>query len=86
LTVDLEPPSLTLEVLYKIPFDKFRFSVITFEHDSYRGTEVLVESRKIFEKHNYKLVINNVNRQEDWWIDNTLDFNWGEIYPGQNYQ
>ena len=86
LTIDLEPPAVTLDVLYKIPFDKFRFSVITFEHDSYRDPNVIRKSIEIFNSYDYKLVASNVNRQEDWWIDFTLDYEWGKIYPGKNYQ
>jgi len=73
LSMDLEPPSLTLEALHKLPLNKYRFSVITFEHDLYRGNlHLLQESRKIFNSHNYKLVVDNINNQEDWWIDKTL--------------
>jgi len=70
LSMDLEPPSITLEVLKKIPLDKYRFSVITFEHDLYRNNQhLLEESRNIFENYNYKLAVSNINNQEDWWID-----------------
>lgn len=86
LTVDLEPPSVTLDVLYKIPFEKFRFSVITFEHDSYRDSNVIIKSREIFNSYNYKLIVDNVNRQEDWWIDSTLNYDWGKVFNGKNYQ
>lgn len=78
LSVDLEPPIITLEALRKIPFDKFRFSVITFEHDMYRQDPghdkdrlyTMKESRKLLSNNNYKLVF--ANMQEDWWIDYTL--------------
>lgn len=36
LSLDLEPPHLTLECLKKIPFYKYTFNVITFEIDKYR--------------------------------------------------
>ena len=71
LDVDLEPPSLTLEVLFKIIINsKYRFSTIIFEHDSWReSTHLLKTSRQLLERHGYILVADNVNNQEDWWID-----------------
>jgi hypothetical protein len=76
LSMDLEPPSLTLDVLYKIPIDKYRFSVITYEHDYYRGNEnILEKSREYFIKNNYSLVGSNIGNQEDWWIDSTFNYN-----------
>lgn len=36
LSLDLEPPQLTMDVLYKLPWDKYRPKVIAFEPDSYR--------------------------------------------------
>ena len=73
LSVDLEPPSLTLEVLFKlITHTKHRFSTITFEHDSWREAEhILKTSRQLLERYGYVLVADNVNNQEDWWIDGT---------------
>jgi hypothetical protein len=74
LSMDLEPPEITLQALYKLPLDKFRFSVITFEHDFYRNNLHLLEaSREHFNKFNYKLVVSNIANQEDWWIDSTLN-------------
>ena len=35
LQVDCEPPATTYYILTKIPFDKIKFSVITYEHDHY---------------------------------------------------
>lgn len=78
LSVDIEPPILTLKALLNIPFDKFKFSVITFEHDSYRDDNghtfdkqyTMRESREFLTHHGYKLVF--ANMQEDWWIDPTI--------------
>lgn len=78
LSVDLEPPIVTLEALRRVPFDKFRFSVITFEHDMYRKDNghdlgqlyTLEESRKLLSDKGYKLVFTNM--QEDWWVDSVL--------------
>jgi len=73
LSIDLEPPSLTLEVLFKLFTNtKQRFSAITFEHDYWREAEhILKASRQLLERYGYILVADNVNNQEDWWIDGT---------------
>lgn len=75
---DLEPPLLTLEVLKKFPFDKYKFRVVTFEHDYYRGFNTLNPSREFFLKHGYRKIkaevmfkfdfTNSINMSEDWWI------------------
>jgi hypothetical protein len=75
LSVDLEPPILTLELLRVLPFDLCRYSVITYEHDYYRPDPghnedqayTLRESRNIFDSNGYGLVF--ANQQEDWWVD-----------------
>tara|TARA_R110000824_G_scaffold356846_1_gene544109 strand:- start:232 stop:909 length:678 start_codon:yes stop_codon:yes gene_type:complete len=41
LSMDLEPAELTLECLYKIPFDKYKFKTITFETDRFREEQDL---------------------------------------------
>lgn len=74
LSLDLEPASVTMSALKNIPFDKIEFSVITFEHDSYRfGNQYRDESREIFSKHGYKLLVsdvsNNFNIYEDWYFN-----------------
>lgn len=78
LSVDIEPPILTLKALQKVPLDKFRFSVITFEHDMYRtdnGHEfdqqyTMRTSRELLSSHGYSLIF--ANMQEDWWVDGTI--------------
>lgn len=72
-SLDLEPPILTLEILFKvITSTKHRFSIITFEHDAWRGYEhILKTSRELLESHDYQLVVDNINNQEDWYIDKT---------------
>ena len=83
-TFDLEPPLVTLEVLRKIPFDKYKFGVITFEHDFYRGFDTVKPSREIFIKNGYRKmkktymegITSNMEKNknttiwlaEDWWI------------------
>jgi hypothetical protein len=75
LQVDCEPPSVSFEILKMIPFDKFKFAVITFEHDYYADLEKTIrdESRTYLESKGYVLVIGNVSMNdfcpyEDWWV------------------
>ena len=71
MSIDLEPPDLTLECLYSIPFDKYKFRCITFETDSTRnigmGGPLRVKiSRDFFESKGYDLVESNV--QDDYYV------------------
>lgn len=75
LQVDCEPPSVTYEILTKIPFDKYRFAVITFEHDYYADlTKIYREkSREFLTEKGYVLVGSNISPNtecpyEDWWV------------------
>lgn len=75
LQLDIEPPRNTYEALLSIPFDKYNFAVITYEHDyyvdltrSYRD-----KSRDYLEAKGYQLVIPNISPDEnspfeDWWV------------------
>ena len=77
LSLDLEPPEVTLECLKTIPFDRLRFSVITFEHDAYRAAEtVRAPSREIFEQQGYVRVCSNIRVNgyvfEDWYCNPDL--------------
>ena len=67
LSIDLEPPEVTLEVLKKLPYNKYRFNVITFEHDYYRNTNTLIPSREFLTNLGYFLE-KTVNNQEDWYV------------------
>lgn len=77
---DLEPPLLTLDVLKKIPFNKYKFKIVTFEHDAYRDFDTVIPSRKIFFENGYRRIkpeITNiywkqVSAAEDWWINPDL--------------
>jgi homoserine trans-succinylase len=74
LQIDIDPALQSLEALKLIPFEKYKFSVITFEHDRYRANrQIARESRKLLKGFGYKLIVKNVNSQklkpfEDWWI------------------
>ena len=69
LSLDLEPPDLTLECLYKIPFHEYVFNAITFETDEYRedGQRRTQESRKYLQGLGYNL-IGCINRQDDLYV------------------
>lgn len=75
LQLDCEPPENTLKILLSIPFEKYRFAVITFEHDyfcDFNGT-VREKSRAILHSHGYELVVSDVapddrGTYEDWWV------------------
>jgi hypothetical protein len=74
LSLDLEPPNLTLECLYKIPFDKYIFNVITFETDHYREDfrhfEIQRLSREYLSGKGY-VFLQEIG-QDDLWIHNSL--------------
>ena len=74
LSVDCEPSYNTLKSLLQFPLDRYRCSVITFEHDFYAdGSDILNKSREYLTDKGYQLVCSNVcnvaNPFEDWWID-----------------
>lgn len=74
LSVDIDPAENTYSALIKCPFESYRFSVITFEHDAYAsGTEYMALSRNFLVSHGYQLVVSNVKcfgrDFEDWWVD-----------------
>ena len=74
LSLDLEPPEVTLECLKTIPFDLVEFSVITFEHDAYRAGDVVrTPSRKLLEESGYFRICSDVKVNglefEDWYYN-----------------
>ena len=73
LSVDLEPPEITFEALKIIPFDKYKFNVITFETDYYRCKTTRIPSRELLMSHGYKLLHEDVKSQEDWYIHESLN-------------
>lgn len=76
LSLDIEPPSQTLECLKKLPLDCYRFSVISYETDYYNknlgeneADRVRSESREIFSSYGYEMVVGNLGNFEDWYVD-----------------
>jgi hypothetical protein len=78
LQIDLEVENMsTLNCLYNLDkhvFDEYKFAVVTFEHDFYRGDffDTRNISRQIFEKRGYKRIFSDVQIKglafEDWYI------------------
>lgn len=75
LQLDCEPSAVTYEIMTKIPFDKYKFRVITYEHDSYIDSTFSFKekSRKYLISKGYLLVANDISPNEfatfeDWWV------------------
>lgn len=75
LQLDIEPPRNTYQALLSIPFDKYKFAVITYEHDYYVDISKSYrdKSRHYLTELGYKLIISNISPDnnspfEDWWI------------------
>lgn len=75
LQLDCEPSKTTFEILLSIPFDLYKFAVITYEHDHYVDItrQYRSKSRKYLESIGYKLVVNDISPDgistfEDWWV------------------
>lgn len=75
LQLDIEPAKNTFDALLCIPFEKYRFAIITYEHDYYVDiTKSFREkSRRYLQSLGYELVVNDISPNddsafEDWWI------------------
>lgn len=76
LQLDSDAPILTYNILTKIPFEDYKFAIVTFKHDHYTyngGFNAREESRKFLENKGYELLIADVaynckDSYEDWWI------------------
>jgi hypothetical protein len=79
LQIDTEPSSTSFEVLTSIPFESYKFRVITFEHDhavdssrTYRE-----KSRRYLRSLGYELIVPDIGPTdwysfEDWWVEPSL--------------
>ena len=74
LQIDCDPEHISYEILTKIPFNEYKFAVITFEHDYYlKKSDVREKSREFLKSKGYELIVSNVsfNKKhsfEDWWV------------------
>lgn len=78
--LSLDVDSLSLDVLNKIPFNSYKFSIITIEHDAYLyGDTYRAPQRSVLHSHGYELICSNVYVEqsgfnspnspfEDWYI------------------
>ena len=80
LQVDIEPAFQSLKALESLPLDKYRFSVITFEHDLYadeNNAAIKQSAKDILLSFNYVLVQDNVECEgkifEDWYVDSNMN-------------
>jgi hypothetical protein len=83
--LSLDVDTLSLDVLKILPFDEYKFKVITIEHDAYLYGDIYQEEQRNFlNSHGYMLLCSNVfveqpgfeGREcpfEDWWV-NPKDF------------
>ena len=79
LQLDIEPSNNTFEALLLMPFDKYKFRVITYEHDHYvdMTNTYREKSRRYLRNMGYTLVFNDVAPVdgcsfEDWWVKDDL--------------
>jgi hypothetical protein len=67
LSLDIDPPEATLAVLESLPLHQVRFSVITYEHDVWRGDDwPRKRSREILLSYGYKLAVPDVKAHVFW--------------------
>lgn len=72
LSIDVDPPAVTLAALQRIPHARCRFRVITFEHDYTAGGALeRIESRRYLRSLGYLPIVTDVCWKdwivEDWW-------------------
>ena len=73
LSLDLEPPPLTLKALKRLFEYDYRFNFITYETDYYRESEygaLRLPSQELFKSKGYTLV--QEGRQDDYYIHSSL--------------
>jgi hypothetical protein len=85
LSLDIEPSSQTLACLERLPLEKTRFSVITYETDFYdpttpkaRSEQIRQKARNILKLYGYRMIVGNISNLtddapfEDWYVDETF--------------
>lgn len=82
LQMDIDPPERTLECLKNLPLKKYRFTVITFEHDLFQNREknlpIKNEAQEILKSYGYFMTAEDIVCEhmhfpfEDWWVDPTV--------------
>lgn len=79
LQIDCDPPEISYKVLLSIPFEKYNFGVITFEHDHYADPKggYRERARNYLENYGYVLFARNISPDEnrpyeDWYVHPSL--------------
>lgn len=79
LQIDCDPPSVSFKALLAIPLEKYKFRVITFEHDHYADPHggFREKARNYLNSQGYNLYVSNIspdnNRPyEDWYVNSDL--------------
>ena len=69
LQITCNSSQTSYDVLKKIPFNKYRFAVVIFKHDSHKDDSVRELSRNHLKNRGYELLVNDVQcSSEDWWV------------------
>lgn len=75
LQLDCDPPENTYQIMTMIPFDTYKFAVITFEHDYYANPSsgIREKSREYLKEKGYLLVASDISADcnssyEDWYV------------------
>lgn len=76
--ISFDVDQATEVALAGFPFDKYKFRIMTFEHDAYhKGPNLRYESRQIFQAAGYALLCADVKHEglayEDWYVDSSFD-------------
>lgn len=73
LQIDCDPPENSWRILNSIPWDQYRFAVVTFEHGYYADQSIRDRSRAYLRQQGYELMAGDVSfdqshSYEDWWV------------------
>jgi len=75
LQLDCDPSSVTYDILTKIPFHKYKFAIITYEHDhcTDKIQSYKLKSREYLLSEGYELILSNIaphddRDYEDWYV------------------
>lgn len=74
VSLDIDPAGQSLVALSRLPFEKFNFLIITFEHDSYLHGNAIKKLARIFLKSKHYILVkgdveaSGFGKHEDWWV------------------
>lgn len=75
LSIDLEPPEVTLQCLYKVLEADYEYKVISFEVDYYRNKIIRDVSRQLLSDRGYILtgeIFDRGYHVDDMWVHNSI--------------